>query len=1315
MVMICAFTAAAQTGQVQSIKEYVHLGGRTIAIENSAAVSTGPFTVSPPPMTITPNSEQMYTFTAHPPIGATGFNSVYLQFHVPPTPGDGSGVPSNACYVVVNLPLTGYTGSLQVFTDSGAPSANLWPPNDWTADSARTNSQCKIGKEHLISIVNLANGDAQVQIPITFYALNSYHLYMAANYHTTPVGSTTPDFHSLLTNGHEWVDMGTYPVGTTTGSFTVSATTNPLVIPQGGSGGTQVVVTSTGGFSQPVAVTALATPSTISCAANPPSTTPTAGTPGSTTLTCSVPSSVPANNTYPVTVTGTSGSIVNNTTLNIQVSAPVPPGPYTVDGPTPIPANSEQTFTFTGHLPVGATGFNSFYLQFHAPPTPADGSPVPANACYVLVNLPFPGYTGSLQVFTDTGAWSANLWPPDDWTTDTVRTNSQCKIGKEDSIHFSTLANGDVQVQIPITFYALNSYHLYMAANYRTTPPGSNNPDFHALLTNGHEWADMGAYTVTSGGAGTNLYSAIFGTGVSGYSGTVPQSSTPGAADSHWKLVSQPAGAACTGSITTYVGTTPSSAWTAGATGAQWISPNANASLTCPPGTYVYEQTVDLTGYTLNGATVNGWFGGDDEVTLKLIHRVGTDTVVSQFAGTSYYCPSLQNFGAGTHAAFCGFTPFSIPGTSFSPNATNVLSLEVSNTVASTGAYLEINPTSLPSGSLALSTSAPSILLTQGGTAVPLTLTFTPSGGFRGAASTGFVPNMPSGVTVAPSPVPPLYIGTVAVQEALSFQASASATLTNNLAFSITGSPAASAPMSLTVQASGSNGFHVSPNSATISGGAGQSAVFSVTGASTWTVPAIPTQAASWLQITRPAPLANGTANGTNNDSIIYTTTSANCTGSDRTTGQMLITSGALTQPVTITQSSNSQVTQLSPAEVTLFWGVSQQYTALAGSVDVTSQVVWKVELQSGSSPFTYSLDQTLTDAMNQSRGNITAPAAQTSTYRITASLNATCGGATALLHVNWFIPPQGLLSTGIFPINGSSSSPLEATGWGAQVGFQDNAQPSQLTPWLNLVLDPIQDPSAGSINFANACALQVGVTNAHEIAFYDDAGNPNSYQAAFTSCQGSLCPRPNVQPDAVMAVAMPSNLRCRTDVRLNSVSTGSTSPVQVNWYMGMLFNAGYYGRTLSVWAQEVHSDNTHGPWQNYYQFIVPPAQAPDGYLDVPTDPIMNPPPTAGSITISGWAIDNKIRPESPITAVKIYVDGVFIGNAGLGGSRPDVCSSNPQRWPYSINCPNVGFSMPWNSTSVANGVHTMRVDIYDSDTPTAHVTSITRQFNVQN
>jgi hypothetical protein len=101
----------------------------------------------------------------------------------------------------------------------------------------------------------------------------------------------------------------------------------------------------------------------------------------------------------------------------------------------------------------------------------------------------------------------------------------------------------------------------------------------------------------------------------------------------------------------------------------------------------------------------------------------------------------------------------------------------------------------------------------------------------------------------------------------------------------------------------------------------------------------------------------------------------------------------------------------------------------------------------------------------------------------------------------------------------------------------------------------------------------------------------------------------------------------------------------------------------------------------------------------IPTVHIDAPAPGAtisGTVSVSGWAINNASKIGSAISSVHVLVDGVTAGTATYGVSRPDVCSAYPGR----AGCPNVGYTYSLNTATLASGSHTITVTATDSASP---------------
>ncbi len=78
------------------------------------------------------------------------------------------------------------------------------------------------------------------------------------------------------------------------------------------------------------------------------------------------------------------------------------------------------------------------------------------------------------------------------------------------------------------------------------------------------------------------------------------------------------------------------------------------------------------------------------------------------------------------------------------------------------------------------------------------------------------------------------------------------------------------------------------------------------------------------------------------------------------------------------------------------------------------------------------------------------------------------------------------------------------------------------------------------------------------------------------------------------------------------------------------------------------------------------------------------------TMQVSGWAADKEDG--SPVKSVQILIDGAAVGNATLGGSRPDVASAfGDSRYSSS------GWSFSYNTSSLSAGSHTVTAVATDS------------------
>jgi len=116
-------------------------------------------------------------------------------------------------------------------------------------------------------------------------------------------------------------------------------------------------------------------------------------------------------------------------------------------------------------------------------------------------------------------------------------------------------------------------------------------------------------------------------------------------------------------------------------------------------------------------------------------------------------------------------------------------------------------------------------------------------------------------------------------------------------------------------------------------------------------------------------------------------------------------------------------------------------------------------------------------------------------------------------------------------------------------------------------------------------------------------------------------------------------------------------------------------------------------------------APLPTVYIDAPAQGSA----VSGTVTVSGWAVDNVSVVGTAISSVQVKVDGTVVGTATYGISRADVCAVYPGR----PGCPNVGYSYSLNTSALSVGSHTIMVTATDSDgTPDTGSSSVT--VNVQ-
>src|SRR5208282_3113196 len=183
--------------------------------------------------------------------------------------------------------------------------------------------------------------------------------------------------------------------GSSTPSFTLSASTSSVTVTQGGSGTSTISVTDVGGFTGSVTLAASGLPSGVTAAFG---TNPTTGT-SVVTLTAS---STATTGAATVTITGTSGSLTATTTLALTVNSSATPAFSVSASPTSVTVTQGSSGTST--ITVTSTGgFNS------ATTLSASGLPSGVTAAFSTNPVTPPANGSATSTLTLTASSSATV------------------------------------------------------------------------------------------------------------------------------------------------------------------------------------------------------------------------------------------------------------------------------------------------------------------------------------------------------------------------------------------------------------------------------------------------------------------------------------------------------------------------------------------------------------------------------------------------------------------------------------------------------------------------------------------------------------------------------------------------------------------------------------------------------------------------------------------------------------------------------------------------------------------------------------------
>ncbi len=121
-----------------------------------------------------------------------------------------------------------------------------------------------------------------------------------------------------------------------------------------------------------------------------------------------------------------------------------------------------------------------------------------------------------------------------------------------------------------------------------------------------------------------------------------------------------------------------------------------------------------------------------------------------------------------------------------------------------------------------------------------------------------------------------------------------------------------------------------------------------------------------------------------------------------------------------------------------------------------------------------------------------------------------------------------------------------------------------------------------------------------------------------------------------------------------------------------------------------------------YFEILppAPPDQPPFGVIDSPAESAVS----DGPLTIHGWALDDR-----GITSVEVRIDGIAVGNASLGFSRPDVQAAFPAYAGAGLS----GYRLETNVSRLSSGTHQILLILVDTSGQSVPVGP--RTFSVRN
>jgi cellulose 1,4-beta-cellobiosidase len=552
-----------------------------------------------------------------------------------------------------------------------------------------------------------------------------------------------------------------------------SITTGPVNAIQGTTVNGSVTVSEFGGFSGAVALTISTPPAGVTAVFNPAS---VSGSAGSTITFTIAATTIPG--TYPLTVTGTSGSTVKTATLNLVVGFS-PQFTITAASPTvslPVGTNPTDSFTITflggltGSVSVSATGLpNGMQANFSPNSVNAPGGTIVAN---FSAQSSTPAGSYPIQIVGTNGTITSSVT-----ITITIPATGFTLAASPASLSVTQGTSGTDT----ITVTDLPGFTGTVSFNVSGVPSGvtssfstSSSATSTVLTLAASTTATPGAYTVVvTGNSGSNTATASITLNV--VSGTGTFTLTPSAA-----ALSVAQGSSGTDTITVkdvspFTGSV-SFAATGQPTGVS-VAFSPTSSTTSSVATFTVASTtvagtypITITGtsgtltpvtttITLTVTSLTGTFTLKPSATaLSVVQGAsGTDTItvtdVSPFTGSVTFAATGQPTGvvasfSPTSSATSSVVTFAVASTTV-PGTYPITITGTSGTLTPVTTTLTLTVTS-SSGTFTLAPSATALTVAQGASGTD-TITVTDVSPFTGSvtfAATG----MPTGVTAAFSP-----------------------------------------------------------------------------------------------------------------------------------------------------------------------------------------------------------------------------------------------------------------------------------------------------------------------------------------------------------------------------------------------------------------------------------------------------------------------------------------------------------------------------------------------------------------------------------